>query len=407
MPEASGNNPMISYAPDLPLGPDMPIRTANARLVLLPIGVAFYFLAIGLSYYTGDPLFQRAAQSVGTLLFLGSALPLNSSTTPLLALIFFLSALFVLNLLLVEPDLYLTGLYPIATAGVALAIWRTQKLFEYYYFFFLLFLLGFLGYVYYQGFILGTPGNYVFEAGSRNHIVTLGATLYAILSLLTVSTNTDLHRFPAAITLFICSLFLFWFFATLTGRTGVIVGALFIIAALHLLLFSRRKSLYSLLFAVLVIAGSIGTMAYAPDLLEKLTTTYAFERLVANRLESARWTIWASVIHHDHEWTAFFGAPNMLSRELTGYGWHSSYLEAWTHYGVIGLLLVLASFSWLSGHLLKNNIFAFLIVSALLFRSFFDTSLFGSLVPIPLFLAYFLFSRRTSPQHRFRATPPY
>ncbi len=355
----------------------------SASYSVLLFLLVLYFATVGISDITGEVAYTRLSQGLGVIIAIVVLDRIKSSEAIIWATVAVLSVLFLTKLLVVEHDVYFTGLYIIVIAGVGIALHRwtartpstVSRLFSLAAIAFSLFI------VLYHFAFHGDP-NEIFPRASRNHIATIGFSLFAIAALSAYSVkrcNSSHVSWAVVASGVLTSLVLF----ACTGRTGIVLSAVILGAVI---LLAPKKTVVVLLIFGVVVGG--GLLAMGPSQgFDGTLLMSSWSRFSIEGLDSPRWGIWQSAFQAaEHTWTSPFGLPVGQSVELTGLTWHNDILQAYVHYGALGFALLLILYVTLFVRTLRQSAFLVVILMGITIRAFFDTTIFGSILGIPLVL---------------------
>jgi hypothetical protein len=121
------------------------------------------------------------------------------------------------------------------------------------------------------------------------------------------------------------------------------------------------------------------------------------DRFLEIGVESPHWEIWQSTLLAEYGWASVFGLPVGQSIKLTGYTMHSDILQVYVHYGLLGFALIMILYAVLFVKTPRKSVFLALILVGITFRAAFDTTIFGSILGIPLVLLVLIALKRVMP----------
>ena len=306
-----------------------------------------------------------------------------------------LSTLFVLKLLVYE-EFYLTGMILIPLVFIAIALQRVS--------FSNPLLSSFLAstgavvfslWVLYGLYISGVATNEM-TAFSRNTITTISLSTFVLTLLLCreVSYESPVWWYV------ICAGLMVAVVSIHMGRTGILTS-LFTLFILAFILYKKSKGV-AILFSCVILS-----LAYyfSSGLMYGIHELPALMRIAEMGTDSPRWMIWSTVLEEIGSPRTLLGLESDLSTRLTGYAWHNGYLQAYSFYGAIGFMVLVAFLIACQYRAFLWSTEIGLAVAAVLVRAFFDDQLINPYVGIILVLVWlppmtYYFSNRKSQKNK-------
>lgn len=386
----------------------------RATIIKLSYFVIFFALLgyaslVASSYLYGGAAFVRAYFLFGVgsfaALLIVFKVRLKRNEAIAIALVLFLLGLFILKTIVTGDDVYLGAFKLLLGLFIAIALYRAAL----YYpghtlaFTYLLVISLYL-YVSYSFFILDIAPNSIFERGSRNHITTLILTTFMLWALcyirqLTNPSTAGKISFVPAYTL---PLFTAFLLMVATGRSGLLV-ALLILSWGVLLHFSvyppRQFRNIAVTFFLFVFTSVLLAFLFATPALQYTATERYLEQGFGS---AARFWVWSFFFENAFTLQGLLGLPYYLGSDNLGLTWHSSFIELWVHYGLIGTLCFLLFLLYAFLRSLRRSLLYGFLLAPLLIRAAVDGSLFGPALSVAFFFWALIV---TEPEHSASSRP--
>lgn len=249
---------------------------------------------------------------------------------------------------------------------------------------FLFFLLLALGlYVIYMR-AIGIDGNDVFAKGSRNHIISFLLPLYCLWFFLETRSGYSIWRQTRML---LITLLFATAFVSATGRTGVVVGGLIVLAVI-LFLYSQRRVVISV-SGVFLLALVIVTLSPIMDVIPTVMDQSAGLRRFEHRgFSDTRWYMLVHWAQNLGELKYFWGYPPDYFERVFLIRSHNSFIRVSELLGMIGLAIFVLFSIFYFRKAYRHNLALVLLVGALYLRLSTDSVIVAIDFSLP-FLAFF------------------
>lgn len=341
--------------------------TGNGNLIRTLYALSFFLLPVSFAFFR----FRARSHELLTLTF-----------------VFFLIKLYLLKTLVTGDEIYAKAFAPLAGISIALMFYRLldnnpRALLKILYIIF----FGTFLYIVHQFFFLSVNPNDIFLGGSRNHITDFLLAVFVLWALSYTKVNLK-QKEPEKIQSllgYLLVLLTIGLLITLTGRTGVLISGFMLIWVITISFYQPgvfRKIKYKRILNVCFVIGA-GAIAFI--YISPYVEFFAINRLLESGLES-RGRLIVNSYFIENLSSGFFGLPYYSVQTAVGLTWHSSFIEIVVHYGFIGMVTAIIYLLYAIFHSVRKRPIAGMLVIPILFRSFFDDSLFNPLLIVAFFV---------------------